>query len=31
MSKVGESIIRGLQEALAYTKGEPVEVRVHHV
>lgn len=30
MSKVGESIIRGLQEALAYTKGEPVDVRVHH-
>ena len=31
MSEVGESIIRGLKEALAYTKGEPVEVRLHHV
>ena len=31
MSDVGESIIRGLQEALAYTRGEPVPVRVHHV
>ena len=31
MSEVGESIIRGLQEALAHSRGEPVDVRVHHV
>jgi len=30
MSEVGESIIRGLKEALAYVQGEPVEVVVHH-
>jgi putative transcriptional regulator len=29
MSEVGESIIRGLEEALAYTRGEPVDVRLH--
>ncbi len=31
MSKVGQSILRGAREALAYTKGEPVDVRLHHV
>jgi len=31
MSEVGESIIRGLEEALAYERGEPVAVRLHHV
>jgi putative transcriptional regulator len=30
MSEVGESIIRGLKEALAYVQGEPVDVIVHH-
>lgn len=29
MSEVGESIIRGLEEALAHAKGEPVAVRMH--
>jgi putative transcriptional regulator len=29
MSEVGKSIIRGLEEALAYTRGEPVDVRLH--
>ena len=31
MSEVGENIIRGLEEALAYTRGESVPVRVHQV
>ena len=31
MSKVGQSILRGAREALAYAKGEPVDVRIHHV
>lgn len=31
MSDVGKSIIRGLEEGLAYTRGEPIEVRLHHV
>lgn len=31
MSKVGQSILRGAREALAYTRGEPTNVRVHHV
>jgi putative transcriptional regulator len=29
MSEVGKSIIRGMEEALAYTRGEPVDVRLH--
>lgn len=31
MSKVGQSILQGAREALAYVKGEPVDVRIHTV
>ncbi len=31
MSKIGQSMLRGAREALAYAKGEPVDVQVHHV
>ena len=32
MNKVGDDIIQGLQEALAYTRGEDVPgIRVHHI
>ena len=30
MSKVGKSIIEGMEQALAHARGEPVAVRVHH-
>lgn len=28
---IGDEIIQGLEQALAYTRGEPAEVVVHHV
>jgi hypothetical protein len=31
MSEVGESIIRGLKEGLAFTRGEQVKVRLYRV